>query len=114
MMNKSQATVYFVLVIGCSRKEITEHWEWLEQNLLQTLSIFENENDINTFVRGKIQVAPVLPPQLIICVTLICSYTLPASLFILLLGKHRFQWKCSLSSLRKKHLIVKGLYQCNQ
>uniref|UniRef100_A0A803W4U9 TBC1 domain family member 9 n=1 Tax=Ficedula albicollis TaxID=59894 RepID=A0A803W4U9_FICAL len=36
-------------------KEITEHWEWLEQNLLQTLSIFENENDINTFVRGKIQ-----------------------------------------------------------
>lgn len=41
---------------GCSRKEITEHWEWLEQNLLQTLSIFENENDINTFVRGKIQV----------------------------------------------------------
>uniref|UniRef100_A0A803VSP7 TBC1 domain family member 9 n=1 Tax=Ficedula albicollis TaxID=59894 RepID=A0A803VSP7_FICAL len=41
--------------IGCSRKEITEHWEWLEQNLLQTLSIFENENDINTFVRGKIQ-----------------------------------------------------------
>ncbi|XP_039397085.1 TBC1 domain family member 9 isoform X2 [Mauremys reevesii] len=40
---------------GCSRKEITEHWEWLEQNLLQTLSVFENENDINTFVRGKIQ-----------------------------------------------------------
>ncbi|ETE68645.1 TBC1 domain family member 9, partial [Ophiophagus hannah] len=42
-------------ITGCSRKEITEHWEWLEQNLLQTLSIFENENDINTFVRGKIQ-----------------------------------------------------------
>lgn len=41
---------------GGSRKEITEHWEWLEQNLLQTLSIFENENDITTFVRGKIQV----------------------------------------------------------
>lgn len=46
--------------IGCSRKEITEHWEWLEQNLLQTLSIFENENDINTFVRGKIQVVYLL------------------------------------------------------
>uniref|UniRef100_A0A8C8MD38 TBC1 domain family member 9 n=1 Tax=Oncorhynchus tshawytscha TaxID=74940 RepID=A0A8C8MD38_ONCTS len=41
--------------IGCSRKEITEHWEWLEQNLLQTLSIFENENDITTFVKGKVQ-----------------------------------------------------------
>lgn len=61
-----EPTVYFVLVIGCSRKEITEHWEWLEQNLLQTLSIFENENDINTFVRGKIQVAHSMSPQSII------------------------------------------------
>lgn len=41
---------------GTSRKEITEHWEWLEHNLLQTLSIFENENDITTFVKGKVQV----------------------------------------------------------
>ncbi|KAA8594689.1 hypothetical protein FQN60_011824 [Etheostoma spectabile] len=40
---------------GTSRKEITEHWEWLEHNLLQTLSIFENENDITTFVKGKVQ-----------------------------------------------------------
>ncbi|KAJ7404187.1 hypothetical protein BTVI_73470 [Pitangus sulphuratus] len=47
--------VYWTIACGCSRKEITEHWEWLEQHLLQTLSIFENENDINTFVRGKIQ-----------------------------------------------------------
>ncbi|KAL2098060.1 hypothetical protein ACEWY4_007267 [Coilia grayii] len=44
-----------VLSPGSSRKEITEHWEWLEQNLLQTLSIFENENDITTFVKGKVQ-----------------------------------------------------------
>lgn len=41
---------------GSSRKEITEHWEWLEHNLLQTLSIFENENDITNFVKGKVQV----------------------------------------------------------
>ena len=41
---------------GTSRKEITEHWEWLEHNLLQTLSIFDNENDITTFVKGKVQV----------------------------------------------------------
>ncbi|MGH0150148.1 UNVERIFIED_CONTAM: hypothetical protein FKN15_076885 [Acipenser sinensis] len=40
---------------GGSWKEIIEHWEWLEQNLLQTLSIFENENDITTFVKGKVQ-----------------------------------------------------------
>lgn len=44
---------------GTSRKEITEHWEWLEHNLLQTLSIFENENDITTFVKGKVQVSNI-------------------------------------------------------
>uniref|UniRef100_A0A8C1R8J5 TBC1 domain family member 9 n=1 Tax=Cyprinus carpio TaxID=7962 RepID=A0A8C1R8J5_CYPCA len=47
--------VYWTIAHGSSRKEITENWEWLEQNLLQTLSIFENENDITTFVKGKIQ-----------------------------------------------------------
>uniref|UniRef100_A0A673GMI8 TBC1 domain family member 9 n=1 Tax=Sinocyclocheilus rhinocerous TaxID=307959 RepID=A0A673GMI8_9TELE len=48
-------TQRLLFLAGSSRKEITENWEWLEQNLLQTLSIFENENDITTFVKGKIQ-----------------------------------------------------------
>ncbi|XP_062851361.1 TBC1 domain family member 9 [Trichomycterus rosablanca] len=47
--------VYWIIAHGSSHREITEHWEWLEHNLLQTLSIFENENDITTFVKGKIQ-----------------------------------------------------------
>ncbi|XP_068933747.1 TBC1 domain family member 9B isoform X1 [Petaurus breviceps papuanus] len=46
--------VYWAVACGSSRKEITKHWEWLENNLLQTLSIFENEEDITTFVKGKI------------------------------------------------------------
>uniref|UniRef100_A0A2K5TLS4 TBC1 domain family member 9B n=1 Tax=Macaca fascicularis TaxID=9541 RepID=A0A2K5TLS4_MACFA len=41
-------------LLGSSRKEITKHWEWLENNLLQTLSIFDSEEDITTFVKGKI------------------------------------------------------------
>lgn len=66
------------MLSGSSRKEITEHWEWLEANLLQTLSIFDNDEDITTFVKGKIQVSspvqlqayipeetPVSNPQLI-------------------------------------------------
>ncbi|XP_029439110.1 TBC1 domain family member 9B isoform X2 [Rhinatrema bivittatum] len=46
--------VYWTVACGSSRKEITGHWEWLENNLLQTLSIFDNEEDITTFVKGKI------------------------------------------------------------
>lgn len=47
--------------LGSSRKEITKHWEWLENNLLQTLSIFDNEEDITTFVKGKIHVRFTCP-----------------------------------------------------
>uniref|UniRef100_A0A4W4GD53 TBC1 domain family member 9 n=1 Tax=Electrophorus electricus TaxID=8005 RepID=A0A4W4GD53_ELEEL len=46
---------YWTIAHGSSRREVTEHWEWLEHHLLQTLSIFDNENDITTFVKGKIQ-----------------------------------------------------------
>lgn len=45
---------------GSSRKAITEHWDWLESNLLQTLSVFDNDEDVTTFVRGKICVRPFL------------------------------------------------------
>lgn len=47
---------------GSSRKEITEHWDWLESNLLQTISIFESDEDIVTFVKGKISVGHLLLP----------------------------------------------------
>ncbi|KAM6474578.1 TBC1 domain family member 9B isoform 2-T2 [Liasis olivaceus] len=46
--------IYWAVACGSSRQEITEHWEWLENNLLQTLAIFDNEEDITTFVKGKI------------------------------------------------------------
>uniref|UniRef100_A0A4W5JPZ2 TBC1 domain family member 9B n=1 Tax=Hucho hucho TaxID=62062 RepID=A0A4W5JPZ2_9TELE len=46
--------IFWSIACGSSRKEITEHWEWLETNLLQTLSIFDNDEDITTFVKGKI------------------------------------------------------------
>lgn len=49
-----ESQIYWTVACGSTRKEITEHWEWLENNLLQTLSIFENEDDITTFVKGKI------------------------------------------------------------
>lgn len=73
--------------LGSSRKEITKHWEWLESNLLQTLSIFDNEEDITTFVKGKIHVRlmslsqPLLPlwrgsghTELVLCICGLCFY----------------------------------------
>ncbi|XP_069754067.1 TBC1 domain family member 9B-like isoform X2 [Narcine bancroftii] len=50
-----ESQVYWNIAGGSSRKEITKHWDWLEVNLLQTLSVFENEEDVTTFVKGKIQ-----------------------------------------------------------
>lgn len=37
-------------------EEITQHWDWLEQNLLHTLSVFDNKDDIANFVKGKVKV----------------------------------------------------------
>ncbi|XP_078267784.1 TBC1 domain family member 9B-like isoform X1 [Rhinoraja longicauda] len=50
-----ESQVYWNIACGSSRKEITKHWEWLEANLLQTLAVFDNEDDVSTFVKGKIQ-----------------------------------------------------------
>ncbi|KAL7979517.1 hypothetical protein Chor_004675 [Crotalus horridus] len=38
-----------------SREEITEHWEWLERNVMDTLSVFDSNEDIVSFVHGKIR-----------------------------------------------------------
>uniref|UniRef100_A0A4W3HE78 TBC1 domain family member 8B n=1 Tax=Callorhinchus milii TaxID=7868 RepID=A0A4W3HE78_CALMI len=50
-----ESQIYWNIAGGTSRKEITRHWEWLEKNLLQTLSVFDNEEDVTTFVKGKVQ-----------------------------------------------------------
>ncbi|KAJ7425298.1 hypothetical protein WISP_24241 [Willisornis vidua] len=40
---------------GATAEEINQHWEWLEQNLLHTLSVFDNKEDIVSFVKGKVK-----------------------------------------------------------
>ena len=44
---------------GATLEEITQHWDWLEQNLLHTLSVFDNKDDIASFVKGKVKVGPL-------------------------------------------------------
>jgi hypothetical protein len=41
---------------GATLEEINRHWDWLEQNLLHTLSVFDNKDDIASFVKGKVKV----------------------------------------------------------
>ncbi|GAB5569529.1 TBC1 domain family member 8 isoform X3 [Prionailurus iriomotensis] len=41
--------------VGATLEEINQHWDWLEQNLLHTLSVFDNKDDIASFVKGKVK-----------------------------------------------------------
>ncbi|KAK5603799.1 TBC1 domain member 9B [Crenichthys baileyi] len=54
LLQTADSQIYWNIACGSSRKEITEHWDWLESNLLQTISIFDNDEDVITFVKGKI------------------------------------------------------------
>ncbi|XP_018409644.1 PREDICTED: TBC1 domain family member 8 isoform X1 [Nanorana parkeri] len=50
-----ESEMYWALAIGATMEEITQHWDWLEQNLLHTLSVFDNKDDIANFVKGKVK-----------------------------------------------------------
>ncbi|XP_075872738.1 TBC1 domain family member 9B isoform X2 [Nelusetta ayraudi] len=54
LLQTADSQIYWNIACGSSRKEITEHWDWLESNLLQTISIFDSDEDVTTFVKGKI------------------------------------------------------------
>ncbi|XP_032692968.1 TBC1 domain family member 8B isoform X2 [Lontra canadensis] len=47
--------VYLSIACGANREEITKHWDWLEQNIMKTLSVFDSNEDITNFVQGKIR-----------------------------------------------------------
>lgn len=41
---------------GVTQEEIVQHWDWLQQNIMRTLSVFDSSEDITSFVQGKIRV----------------------------------------------------------
>ncbi|KAK1167672.1 TBC1 domain family member 8-like [Acipenser oxyrinchus oxyrinchus] len=47
--------VYWAIASGAAVEEINQHWDWLTQNLLHTLPVFDNKEDITSFVSGKIK-----------------------------------------------------------
>ncbi|KAG1958512.1 TBC1 domain family member 8B isoform X1 [Pimephales promelas] len=47
--------VYWIIACGASLEEISQHWDWLQQNIIRTLSVFDSGEDITSFVQGKIR-----------------------------------------------------------
>uniref|UniRef100_A0A8C2A293 TBC1 domain family member 8B n=1 Tax=Cyprinus carpio TaxID=7962 RepID=A0A8C2A293_CYPCA len=47
--------VYWNIACGASLEEISQHWDWLQQNITRTLSVFDSGEDITSFVQGKIR-----------------------------------------------------------
>ncbi|KHN73375.1 TBC1 domain family member 8B [Toxocara canis] len=47
--------VSIVVAVAVQRKEILENWEWIEKNLMPTLSSFESEADVRRYVLTKIE-----------------------------------------------------------
>lgn len=43
---------------GVTQEEIVQHWDWLQQNIMRTLAVFDSSEDITSFVQGKIRVRP--------------------------------------------------------
>lgn len=45
-----------IFTSGVTQEEIVQHWDWLQQNIMRTLSVFDSSDDITSFVQGKIRV----------------------------------------------------------
>ena len=43
------------ITLGTSKRDIFDKWEWLEQNVMETLGNFESENDATDFLLGKVE-----------------------------------------------------------
>ncbi|XP_061649222.1 TBC1 domain family member 8 isoform X2 [Phyllopteryx taeniolatus] len=47
--------ISWIIASGAVMEEVNKHWDWLAHNLLHSLSIFENKEDVASFVRGKVK-----------------------------------------------------------
>lgn len=47
--------ISWVIASGATIEEVNKHWDWLVHNLLHSLSVFENKEDVANFVKGKVK-----------------------------------------------------------
>ncbi|XP_048461007.1 TBC1 domain family member 8B isoform X1 [Rhincodon typus] len=50
-----ESQVYWSIACGANSEEINKHWEWLEHNVMAILPVFDSNEDITSFVQGKIR-----------------------------------------------------------
>ncbi|KAM9850519.1 TBC1 domain family member 8 [Aulostomus maculatus] len=47
--------ISWIIASGAAMEEVNKHWDWLAHNLLHSLSVFENKQDVASFVKGKVK-----------------------------------------------------------
>ncbi|KAM9804640.1 TBC1 domain family member 8 [Neosynchiropus ocellatus] len=47
--------ISWIIASGAAVEEVNRHWDWLSHNLLHSLSVFENKEDVASFVKGKVK-----------------------------------------------------------
>ncbi|KAF7652463.1 hypothetical protein LDENG_00096230, partial [Lucifuga dentata] len=47
--------ISWVIASGAAIDEVSRHWDWLVHHLLRSLSVFENKEDVVSFVKGKVK-----------------------------------------------------------
>lgn len=55
LLQTANSEISYTVSVASNKREISRDWEWLEQNILETLAAFDNEDDITEFVRCKIE-----------------------------------------------------------
>lgn len=53
---KFSVTALSSVASGAAVEEVNKHWNWLVHNVLHSLSVFENKEDVASFVKGKVKV----------------------------------------------------------
>ncbi|XP_071853495.1 TBC1 domain family member 9B-like isoform X3 [Apostichopus japonicus] len=51
----NDSDISYALASSMHKREIIRHWEWLEQNLMETLGNFDSDTDVTEFVKCKIE-----------------------------------------------------------
>ncbi|XP_067109543.1 TBC1 domain family member 8 [Osmerus mordax] len=55
LLQVPSSQVSWVIASGAAMEEVNRHWDWLVHNLLRSLSVFENKEDLTNFVKGKVK-----------------------------------------------------------